>query len=165
LAFTQSCSPSITDTPFRPPTLPPPTQLLSTTTPIPAIYTVVSTSTVTSTPTEGPCSNNLEFVSDATIPDGTTISVGSTIDKQWLVNNSGTCNWDSTYRLKWIGGDLLGANQEQILYPARAGTQAAIRIAFTAPAVEGTYESAWQAYSPDGVAFGDPIYMKIVATP
>jgi hypothetical protein len=37
-----------------------------------------------------------------------------------------------------------------------------LRITFTAPAVEGTYESAWQAYGPDGVAFGDPIYIKIV---
>ncbi len=165
LTLNQACSPQITDTPFRPPTQPPPTQILSTTTPIPAIYTAVPTSTVTPTPTEGPCSNNLEFVSDVTIPDGTTVSVGSGIDKQWLVNNSGTCNWDSTYRLKWIGGDPLGANQEQVLYPARAGTQATIRITFTAPAVDGTYESAWQAYSPDGMGFGDPIFIKIVVTP
>jgi hypothetical protein len=164
LTFIQACSPQVTDTPFRPPTQPAPTQILSTTTPVPAIYTAVPTSTITATPTEGPCSNNLEFVQDVTIPDGTTVSVGSRIDKQWLVNNNGTCNWDSTYRLKWIGGDPLGANQEQILYPARAGTQATLRILFTAPAVAGTYESAWQVYGPDGIAFGDPIFIKIVVT-
>jgi hypothetical protein len=165
LTFTQACSPQPTPTPFRPPTQPPPTRILSTTTPIPEIYTAVPTSTVTATPTEGPCSNNLKFIQDVTVPDGTTFSTGAAIDKQWLVDNNGTCNWDSTYRLKWIGGDPLGANQEQILYPARAGTQATLRISFTAPTLAGAYESAWQAYGPDGTAFGDPIYVKIIVSP
>jgi len=165
LTFTQACAPQATDTPFRPPTQPQPTQILSTTTPIPAVYTALPTSTITTTPTEGPCTNNLEFIQDNTIPDGTTIAVGAKIDKQWLIKNNGTCNWDSTYRLKWTGGDPMGASQEQILYPARAGAQATLRIAFTAPTSEGTYESAWHAYDPNGVAFGDPIYMKIIVIP
>ncbi len=165
LIFASACAPQITSTPFRPPTKPAPTQILSTTTPIPALHTITPTSTVTAAATAGPCSNNLEFIEDVTIPDGTSISVGGTIDKQWLVKNSGTCNWDSTYRLKWLGGDPLGAAQEQILYPARAGTQVTIRITFTAPATEGTYESWWQAYDSKGVVFGDPISMKIIAAP
>jgi hypothetical protein len=163
LIFASACAPQIAATPFRPPTQPQPTQILPTTTPVPTIQ--LPTSTVTVTPTEGPCANNLEFVSDVTIPDGTTVSIGSTIEKQWLVDNSGTCNWDSAYRLKWISGDPMGANQEQALYPARAGTQATLRILFTAPAAEGTFESAWQAYGSNGIAFGDPIYMKIVVIP
>jgi len=165
LIFASACAPQATDTPFRPPTQPPPTQILSTTTPIPSIHTSIPTPTITATPTAGPCFNNLEFIQDVTIPDGTTFSIGATIDKQWLVNNSGSCNWDSTYRLKWIGGDPMGAEQEQVLYPARAGTQVTLHIAFTAPAADGTYESAWQAYSKDGIAFGDPIFMKIVVIP
>ncbi len=165
LTFASACAPKTTPTVFRPPTQPQPTQILSTTTPIPAIYTALPPSTATATATAGPCTNNLEFIQDITIPDGTSISSGTIIDKQWLVNNNGTCNWDSSYRLKWSGGDPLGAAQEQILYPARAGTQATLRINFTAPATEGTFESAWQAYGPDGVAFGDPVFMKIVVSP
>lgn len=165
LIFASACAPQIAPTPFRPPTMPAPTQILSTTTPIPVLYTAIPTPTVTATATAGPCINNLEFIEDVTIPDGTSISFGGTIDKQWLVNNNGTCNWDSTYRLKWFGGDPLGAEQEQVLYPARADTQVTLRITFTAPTVEGTYESAWQAYGPDGIAFGDPIFMKIVVSP
>jgi hypothetical protein len=165
LILASACSPQPATTPFRPPTKPAPTQILSTTTPIPALYTITPTSTVTSTPTAVPCENNFEFIEDLTIPDGTTISTGVTVDKQWLVKNSGTCNWDSTYRLKWIGGDPLGAAQEQILYPARAGAQTILRITFTAPTAEGTYESSWRAYSKDGDAFGDPVFMKIVVIP
>ncbi len=162
---TSACTPQSTPAPFRPPTQPQPTQILATTTPVPAIFTAVPTVTVSPTATTGPCVNNLEFLQDITIPDDTAVSIGSTIDKQWLVKNSGACNWDSTYHLKWIGGDPLGAAQEQVLFPARAGTQATLRILFTAPTVEGTYESAWQAYGPDGSAFGDPIYMKVVVSP
>ncbi len=161
LILASACAPQATPTPFRPPTQPQPTPALPTVTPIPAL----PTSTATATPTAGPCLNNLEFIEDVTIPDGTTVSSGSAIDKQWLVNNSGSCDWDSDYRLKWIGGDPMGANQEQALYPARAGTKAPIRILFTAPAAEGSYESAWQAYGSNGIAFGDPIYMKIVVIP
>ena len=133
LIFASACAPQVTPTPFRPPTKPAPTQILSTTTPIPAIYTPIPTPTITATATESPCTNNLEFLQDVTIPDGTSISFGGTIDKQWLVKNNGTCDWDSTYRLKWIGGDPLGAAQEQILFPAKAGTQATLRITLHRP--------------------------------
>jgi Ig-like domain from next to BRCA1 gene len=164
VCLASACSPASTPTVFRPPTQPQPTQILATTTPIPVLYTPVPTATITLT-VAGPCTSNLDYVQDITIPDNTTVSAGSKIDKQWLVQNSGTCNWDSTFRLKWIGGDPLGAAQEQILYPARAGTQATLHIIFTAPALEGTYESSWQAYGPDGVAFGEPVFMKIIVTP
>ncbi len=116
---------------------------------------------IASTPTP-PCTDNLSFVTDVTIPDGTAVTAGQSIDKQWLVNNSGTCNWDVRYRLKWIGGDAMGAPAEQALYPARAGTQATLRVVFTAPQMSGTYRSAWQAVAPDGTAFGDTVYVQVV---
>ena len=161
ISFVAGCAPQPTPTPFRPPTQIAPTAPLPTLTPIPAIYVPAPTATFTSTP-EGPCTNNLQFISDLTVEDGTIVSAGSSIDKQWLVQNSGTCNWDSTYRLKWTGGDPLGANQEQTIYPARAGTQATLRILFTAPTFFGTFESSWQAVSPDGNLFGDLIYIKVI---
>jgi hypothetical protein len=164
LTFAPACAPAVTPTPFRPPTQPGPTAILPTTTPIPQLFTSVPTVTVTAT-IPGPCTNNLSFLNDVTIPDDTSVLPGSTIDKQWLVQNSGSCNWDATYRLKWIGGDPLGASTEQLLYPAKAGTQATLRIEFTAPFTEGPYESAWQAVGPDGNVFGDLIFIKIIVTP
>ena len=163
LIFAQACAPQTTSTPFRPPTAIPPTQILPTTTPAPTSTTFP---TFTPAPTEaGPCTNNLTFVDDLTIDDNTTVPAGSSMDKQWLVTNSGTCDWDSTYHLKWIGGETFGAAGEQALFPARAGTQATLRILFTAPTVEGIYQSAWQAYGPDGNAFGDPIFITINVSP
>jgi Ig-like domain-containing protein len=159
-----ACSPAPTPTPFRPPTLPAPliepTLIIR---PTQEIVVIQATPLPTIFPTANPadCSNNLTFVEDVTIPDNMFATFGLALDKQWLVTNSGTCNWNSNYRLKHIGGADLGAPQEVALYPAKAGTQATIQILFTAPFAEGAYESAWQAVDPSGTAFGDPIYIRI----
>jgi len=111
------------------------------------------------------CLDNLIYLQDLTIPDDSSVLPGSMLDKQWLVENNGTCNWDRYYRLRLIAGPDLGAPSEQALYPARSGSQAVIRILFTAPAESGTYRSAWQAYDPQGKTFGDLIFIQIVVSP
>lgn len=107
------------------------------------------------------CTDNLTFVADLTVPDGTIISPGETIDKRWQVVNSGTCNWDKRYTLVLVTGAEMGAGSPQALFPALAGADAQVRILFTAPVETGIYRSAWQAVSPAGQAFGDPIFIEI----
>jgi len=107
------------------------------------------------------CVNLLTFVRDITIPDGTVVQAGSTVDKRWEVENSGTCSWGEGYKLKLVNGPDLSAQPEQSLFPARSGTQAEIRILFTAPEPPGLYRSAWQAVTPGGEAFGDLFFIEI----
>ena len=166
-----ACSPKSTPTPFRPPTVEPPliepTLIIQPTKQV-VVVQPTPVLTITAFPTANPqdCINDLSFLNDVTIPDNSFVTYGASIDKQWLVENSGTCNWDSSYRLKYLGGAELGAQEEVMLYPARAGTQATIQIIFTAPFTDGVYESAWQAIDPSGNPFGDPIYIRItVAAP
>ena len=106
------------------------------------------------------CTNSLRFIADQTIPDGSKVKPGETLEKVWEVENDGTCNWDERYRLKWIGGSEIGLAAEQALFPARSGTQALIRIILVTPNEPATYHSAWQAYDPQGQPFGDPIYIE-----
>jgi len=166
LALVSACSPAPTPTPFRPPTAPAsliePTFIIK---PTQLAVIIESSPLPTIIPTTNPeeCENNLSFISDLTIADGTSVTYGSSVDKQWTVENSGTCHWNSDYRLRHIGGALLEAPEEIALYPARAGTQVTIQILFTTPFTDGAYESAWQAFDPDGLPFGDPIYMRINA--
>jgi len=108
------------------------------------------------------CVDSLRFIADQTIPDGTEVERGATLDKVWEVENSGTCNYDERYRLKLIAGDELGAKPEQALFPARSGTRFEIHIRFIAPMEVGNVRSAWQAFDPQGNPFGDPIYIEIV---
>jgi hypothetical protein len=106
------------------------------------------------------CSDGLTFVSDLTVPDGTRIGRGATVDKRWQVKNSGTCNWGEGYQLVLIAGPDLGQPAKQALIPARAGAQAMIRLLIVAPVTPGSYTSAWQAYSPAGEPFGEVIYVQ-----
>jgi hypothetical protein len=111
---------------------------------------------------ESLCNDNLIYIEDLTIPDGTVISPGSSVDKQWLVQNNGTCNWDYRYSLHKISGDEIGIELEQALFPARSGSKAVIQVAFTAPLQKGTYSIVWQAYDASGNPFGDPLSILIV---
>jgi hypothetical protein len=160
-----ACSPKSTPTPFRPPTIQAPliepTFIIQPTKQVAVLPPTLPAPTIVPTVNSQDCTNNLTFVDDVTVHDNSFITYGASIDKQWRVENSGTCNWDSRYRLKHLGGAELGAPEEVMLYPARAGTQATLRVIFTAPFTDGNYESAWQAYDPDGNPFGDPIYIRI----
>ena len=139
--------------------------LLSLSTPsIPAITpteTLFPSPLVVLTPTPN-CIDSLVFLDDMTIPDFSIVSPGSTLDKQWLIQNSGSCNWDNRYRLQMIAGDALGAAPEQALFPARAGMQATLRIVFTAPLEAGDYYSEWQAFDAQSIPFGVSFFINII---
>ena len=135
------------------------------------LFRLASPSPTTSpTPADRPpsatptCQDGLRYLADITVPDGAIVTPGESIDKQWQVENSGSCNWNERYLLRRISGPPLDAPDEQALYPARSGTQAVIRIILVAPNEPGTYRSAWQAYNPLGEPFGDPIYVEILVS-
>ena len=120
--------------------------------------------TVFVTPTPA-CTNYLKYLEDVSIPDGTVVQPGEALDKQWRVENSGTCNWDGQYRIMLVAGQNLGMPAEGALFPARSVTQAIIRLLFTAPMEADTYRSAWQAHDPQGNPFGDPFFIEVVVQP
>jgi hypothetical protein len=112
------------------------------------------------TPTPS-CTDQLTFLEDLTIPDGSVVQPGAALDKRWRMKNSGTCNWDKTYHVRLVSGEAVGLPVEQSLYPARGGSEFQIRMEIKAPADPGYYRIAWQAYNPQGEAFGDPFFVEI----
>lgn len=145
-------------TPYRPPS-----PAFYITQPIQASVTpttrqAVETPLQTATPA---CTNNLTFLEAISIPDGTVVQPGERLDKRWLVQNSGSCNWDERYLLRSFTGTDLNASVELALYPARSGAKVSLRMLFTAPSEPGSYQSAWQAYDPQGQPFGDLLHIQI----
>jgi hypothetical protein len=130
-----------------------------------ASATVTPTRQVTETPlptATSSCSNNLTFLEAVSIPDGTVVHPGERVDKRWLVQTSGSCNWDQRYRLKSIIGTDLNTSTELALYPMRSGVKVDLRIVFTAPTEPGNYQNSWQAYDPLGQPFGDLLSIQII---
>lgn len=148
-----SSSKDISEQSFRPPT---------SAVPPPATSAPQEPTTKPTPPAD--CTDQLAFIADVTIPDGTSVAPESTLDKRWEVENRGTCNWNKQYQMRLIAGSPLGASPDQELFPARSGSRAVIRIQFTAPAEPGVHRSAWQAVNPEGQPFGDPIYIEIIVT-
>jgi hypothetical protein len=146
-------------TPYRPPTM-----VIQATKTVSDTASPTSTSQFIETPmpiSTATCIDNLLFLEDLSLPDGTVVKPGALLDKRWLVENTGSCNWDKQYRLKFMSGAEFGAPLEQALYPARSGSKATIRLIFTAPSEAGSYQSAWQAYNSQGQPFGDPVFIQV----
>lgn len=102
------CSPN--PTPYHPPAI-----AFHTTSTAPATLmpTSISHSVEIPLPHATPsCTDNLAFLEDITIPNGTVVVPGESVDKRWLVQNSGSCNWDDRYRLKFVSGSELNAPLE-----------------------------------------------------
>jgi hypothetical protein len=53
--------------------------------------------------------DHAQFVSDLTVPDGSSFAPGATFTKTWRLMNIGTCGWTTAYNLVWVGGDSAGA--------------------------------------------------------
>ena len=123
-----------------------------------------ATPTPLPTPTQ-PCTDDLEFLEDISVPDDTPFLPGAEIEKTWLVKNTGNCNWDNEYSIQLIDGNAMGAETTQALFPARSGGEAEITIIFTAPEDNGANFSSWQAFNPQGEPFGDTFFIQIIVDP
>jgi hypothetical protein len=135
-----------------------------------AVPPATATPEVTATPTpeptdETPCTNDLRFISDVTFPDDTVVAPGEEINKVWLVQNSGTCNWEADYSIRNTGGPPMGSSTIVALYPVRSGGDYEIAIDFVAPTDGGQHISRWQAHDPEGAPFGQEIFIQIFVNP
>ncbi len=108
------------------------------------------------------CSLNAAFVADVTIPDNTVMQPGASFTKVWRVRNSGTCDWEPGTQLVFVSGEPMTAIGAVPVPAVAAGSMTDIAVDMTAPTTPGTYKSTWQLQSPEGVRFGNKIYVQIV---
>lgn len=132
----------------------------ATSTPTPTSTTVGVVPTTTSTPV-GLCTDNATFVTDVTVPDGTSFSPGATINKVWRMKNSGTCPWGAGYELAFVSGAQMGAPAAQAVLSTAPGGTADIGVTMYAPSAAGSYTGTWRMRSPTGVFFGRSVTIAI----
>jgi hypothetical protein len=109
------------------------------------------------------CSDDSEFVSDVTVPDGTHFAPNSLFRKTWRVRNTGDCAWDASYRLTFLSGDRMsGPRSAPLAEPVQPGEEVDLSVMLIAPGSAGTYRGQWQLFAPDGTPFGIIPYVLIV---
>lgn len=123
--------------------------------------------TATVNPTPVPdvrgCTNDMRYVSDVTIPDGTEMSPGQAFTKTWEIRNSGTCDWGG-YRLVYHSDNKMGGPDTVSVPAVSAGQTVQVSVNLTAPTTPGTYFSRWTMRSADGDLFGNIIFAEIEVT-
>jgi hypothetical protein len=126
------------------------------------------TATATNAPAQS-CTLSASYVSQ-TIPDGTIFTPGEQFTQNWQIKNTGTCTWDSSYKLVFWDGDTIGgAYSYNLPGYAAPGETLDIPVVFTAPDADGEYTGYWKIQSPWGTSFGvgqydQPFYAKIVVS-
>ena len=142
--------PTNTPSPSPFPTLPPPSP----------IATFAFGSSTPLTGGAGQC-DNAAYVSDVSIPDGTTIKAGEKFTKTWRIYNSGSCAWTTAYKLVYDSGDAMGGATTLIPAAVPAGQQTDISVAMTAPTTNGTFKGNWRMQNDKGLGFGNVVYVEI----
>jgi len=110
--------------------------------------------TFTSTPKPLPCDASA-FVSDVTVPDGTTFTANATFVKTWRLKNIGTCTWTTSYAIVFTEGNALSTPAATNLSGNVAPNETIdISLKMTAPSTPGTYKGNWKLRNASGVVFG-----------
>ena len=102
-----------------------------------------------------------------TIPDGTIMQPDETFLKTWRLKNNGTCTWNTSYKIVYWSGDLMGGLQEYPLPKVVApGEEVEISLSLVAPTTNGNFSGFWKLQSEWGTPFGvgqydQPFYVQI----
>lgn len=103
--------------------------------------------------------NSVFFLSDVTIPDGTTIKEGATFTKTWKIQNNGTCTWTTLYKAVPFSNDptsppISGDDFYSIKSNVAPGGIVEVSVQMIAPKDSGTYTQVWKMQDDQGNYFG-----------
>ncbi len=115
-----------------------------------------TSATPTRTPTVPPSTcDKVQFITDVTVPDGTTFAPGAAFTKTWRLKNVGSCTWTTSYQLVFYSGEQMGGpsalNFPQTVAP---GQTVDITVSLTAPGTAGTHRGYWMFKNASGALFG-----------
>ena len=122
----------------------------------------IATQVLTSSPVSS-C-NNSAYVSDITIPDNTVIASGASFVKTWALQNTGTCTWDTSYKLVYVSGAQMGGASSNLGAPVAPSQQVQVSVSLTAPTTAGTYKGYWRLADDQGNGFGEEVTVVIVVS-
>jgi len=123
----------------------------------------VADTTPTAPPTGTVC-DDAAFVTDITVPDGTTVKAGQSFTKTWRLRNAGTCAWSAGYRLAFVGGEALGGTSVLLGKAVPPNGQTDISVTLKAPTANGTFKGDWRMHNASNVAFGSTVYVVITVS-
>ncbi|CUS04480.2 protein of unknown function [Candidatus Promineifilum breve] len=93
------------------------------------------------------------------------ISPGTPFQKSWRLQNNGTCTWGEGYVLTPVGGNVpqasMGGAPTVVPGPVAPGQTVDVTVNLVAPLLPGVYQGFWTMRGPNGLLFGDRIWVGI----
>lgn len=112
-------------------------------------------------PAESP--DNALFIEDVGIQDEAVLWQNEKFTKTWKIENTGTTTWDTSYKLVYVDGPIMGEDLIiSIINSVDPGNQVTLSVKMTAPATLGTYVNYWRMMNGEGQFFGDILFMEII---
>ena len=142
--------------------------------PLPTPTATLPPTQATATPgitlTPSTCVDGMEYVADLNLDDkGMTappvMKPGQPFMKGWRIKNTGTCVWDSRYRLTYDGGNSplasMGGQPTPIQGLVPPGSVYDIFVNLVAPIAPGTYQGFWVMRNQVDQKFGNRVWVGI----
>ena len=108
------------------------------------------------------CRKEAVLVSEGAGPVRLQVAPNALFPQTWRLQNTGTCSWDPSYRLVFLGGDRLsGPRSLPVGETVPPGGEIEVSVNLIAPGVAGTYQGQWQLFGPDGTPFGTGPFVQI----
>ena len=116
------------------------------------------------------CTDGMAWVTDLNYDDKNmtappVMRPGQAFTKSWRINNTGTCTWDSTYRLTYVQGNTpaaqMGGQPTPVQGTVAPGANYDMSVNLVAPIQPGVYQGFWQMVNGQGTPFGQRIYVGI----
>ena len=118
----------------------------------------ISTDSVFFSAMPGTCVNNSEFAISGEGLQVLSVAADTSFQINWRLQNSGTCAWDNSYRLVYLGGDIPNPTANiSIKQDVIPGGEVDLSVTLGSPAEAGTFHGAYRLFGPDGIPFGLPL--------
>lgn len=102
---------------------------------------------------------------DESVVDGKIFKPGEQFIKTWYIKNESNCVWDTTYRIIFWSGDILGGGYYyQLPQVTGPGQTVPVALVLTVPTTPGYYRSEWKLQTPDNISYGVGVYQAAFYT-
>ena len=103
----------------------------------------------------------MKFLQHVSYVEGEKVLPGTVMEKIWKLKNCGNEEWPAGCRVVCAKGDLSGVGYE--LGAVSSGECIDAIASINIPKSEGRYTGVWKLVTPDGVGFGDKLYVIVQA--
>jgi hypothetical protein len=104
------------------------------------------------------------FVADLSVEDGTNVNPEQKFVKIWKMRNEGTTAWPESTHLIFVGGDKISNVESVLVPPIEPNAEVDVAVDMVAPSKPGRYVTYWRLTSPDGIRFGQRVWVDITVS-